>query len=100
MTVGELRKVLESYPDDRQAFFSPQGSKTVYFVDRVVTTRFGGNPCMECEDAPTFDDIEGMVDACWEEHHDSMTETEKQAIMEFSDLAYQANKERRLEAVV
>ena len=98
--VGELINILRKYPADRYVFFSEVGSKQMRFVDNVRTTRSGNYPLLETDEAPNFDDIEGMADACWEEHHDSLTDFQKQAIMEFSELAYQAEKQRKMEAVI
>ena len=100
MKVKDLISALKQYPPEKYVFFTLQGSASMYFIDSVEKTRFGDYPCIGSDDVPSFDDLEGIADACYDEHHKSMTETERIAMMEFSEQARAADKERRLEAVV
>lgn len=100
MRVKDLITALKQYPPDKYVFFTMQGSPTMYFVDSVETTRSGNYPCIGSDEAPNFDDLEGIADACWNEHWTSMTEKERAAMREFSELACQAEKERKLEEAV
>ena len=100
MKVRDLIAALKKYPPDKYVFFAMQGSEQMFFVDKVETTRFADYPCIETNDAPNFADIKGMADACWEADYDSLSELERAAMLNFSEQACQAEKERRLEAVV
>lgn len=92
MTVMELRQALSEFPDDKLVVFTIAGSKSYYWVDQVSETPHANNLCLECEDAPTFEDIEGMADACWETYHTDLTKNQSNALAEVSSLAAEAIK--------
>lgn len=94
MKVGELRKLLDKYDDNDFVHISICGAKQYYHVDKVEETILG-KPILVADEAPDFADIEGFADACWDEHYKSLSELEKQAIREFSDIAREAERESR-----
>lgn len=91
MNVAELRKSLDKFKDDAYVFITIEGSRFYAFIDKIDTTG-KGEPILTSIEAPTFDDLEGLADACWDEHYKSLSELEKQAIREFSDHAREAMK--------
>lgn len=95
MKISELKKALEKYDDDSFVFIAQDGSRTYLFIDKVTETR-KGQPILTSNEAPTFDDLESLADACWDEHYKELSETEKSAILEFSQKAREAEIERRL----
>lgn len=90
MTVKELRQALSEYPDDTKVVFTIAGSKSYYWVDQVSETPYANNVCLECVDAPTFEDIEGMADMCWTTYHTDLTKTQSDALAEVSIKAAEA----------
>ena len=94
MTKKELTKALEPYKDDDTVFLTMEGLRANYFADKITETR-QGQPVLTSIEAPTFDDLEGLADACWDEHYKSLSDLEKSAILEFSQKARDAEIERR-----
>lgn len=96
MKVGELRKLLDKYDDETFVCITINGAKSYYHVDKVEETTLGKPiPILVADEAPDFADIEGFADACWDEHYKSLSELEKQAIREFSDIARESERESR-----
>jgi len=94
MKVAELRKALDRFDDDAYVYITMEGSRSYAFIDKIDTTS-KDEPILTSNEAPTFDDLEGLADACWDEHYKSLSELEKQAIREFSDIAREAERESR-----
>ena len=84
MTVGELIRDLSKYPSTKEVYFTLEGAQQYFSIDKIELTEFGGNPYFTCDSAPEFDDIEGMADACWDGWYKHMSESQKDAIREFS----------------
>ena len=95
MKKSELIKALEKYDDDSFVFIAQDGSRTYLFIDKVTETR-RGQPILTSIEAPTFEDLESLADACWDEHYKDLNDLEKSAILEFSQKAREAEIERRL----
>lgn len=90
MTVKEMIQKLSEYPADKEVYFTLPGSTQYFGTDKLYSTKYGENPCLECDDAPIYEDIEGMADACWDDHYKDMTNAQKDAMIEFSRKAYDA----------
>ena len=71
MTKAQLIKALENYGDDTQVHFTLPGAEHIFYIDKVNHTPTGV-PVLECEDAPTFDDVCGMADACFIDHKNNL----------------------------
>lgn len=95
MRKSELIKALEKYDDDAFVFITQEGNRSMLFIDKVTESR-QGQPILTSNEAPTFDDLEGLADACWDEHYKSLNEMEKSAILEFSQKAREAEIKRRM----
>lgn len=95
MKKSELIKALEKYDDDDFVYIAQDGSRTYLFIDKVTETR-QGKPILTSVEAPTFDDLESLADACWDEHYKDLNDLEKSAILEFSQKAREAEIKRRM----
>lgn len=95
MRLKDLKKALEPYDDDAFVFITQEGNRSVLFIDKVTETR-QGQPVLTSNEAPTFDDLEGLADACWDEHYKDLNELERSAILEFSQKARDAEIKRRM----
>lgn len=95
MKISELKKALEPYDDDAFVFITQEGNRSYMFIDKVTETR-QGQPILTSVEAPTFDDLESLADACWDEHYKDLNELEKSAILEFSQKARESEIQRRM----
>lgn len=95
MLVKDLKRALEPYEDDAFVFIAIEGSRSYAFVDKIDKTS-KGHPILTSIEAPTFDDLEGLADACWDEHYKDLNELERSAILEFSQKARDAEITRRM----
>lgn len=93
MTVKELIEKLNKFPEDKEVFFTLPGSKSFYDTDKVYSMKNSSCPCIECDDAPSFEDLEGMADACWDDNYRFLTESQREAIIEFSNKAMRCSDE-------
>lgn len=89
MNKVELITALAEFPDDIEVFITLPGATQIFYIDKV-TKHNEKSPVLETNEAPEYDDIEGMADACWDEHFKDMSESEKTAIMVFSEKAAKA----------
>ena len=95
MKKSELIKALDPYDDDAFVFITQEGNRSYMFIDKVTETR-QGQPILTSVEAPSFDDLEGLADACWDEHYKDLNDLEKSAILEFSQKAREAEIKRRM----
>lgn len=95
MRVKDLKRALESYDDDAFVFIEIEGNRSCRFIDKITKDR-RGQPVLKSIEAPTFDDLEGLADACWDEHYKDLNELERSAILEFSQKARDAEIHRRM----
>ena len=95
MQVKDLKKALEKYDEDKFVFIEIEGDRTCRFIDKITEDR-RGQPVLKSIEAPTFDDLEGLADACWDEHYKDLNELERSAILEFSQKARDAEIHRRM----
>ena len=89
MTTQELVTALEEFPDDIEVYITLPGATQIFYIDKITKHR-GVDPVIETDEAPEFADIEGMADACWDEHYKKMSESQKNAMIEFSNKAEKA----------
>lgn len=86
MKVSALRKVLDKYDDNDFVHISIEGSREYFYIDKVEETILG-KPILTAEEAPSFESLEGIAKACYEEHKDSLTELQISALENFGEVA-------------
>ena len=85
-TVSDLKKLLEEYDDNDFVFITLEGSRSHYFIDKTEET-INGKLVLACEDAPEFEDIEGMASACYEENKSLLSQLQITALSCFDAVA-------------
>lgn len=96
MKKADLLKALEPYEDDRFVYISIKGARLYFHIDKIEKTILGG-PILTAEEAPDFESIEGMAVECYEEHRDSMSNLQKEALRSFEEVAEAVREEERKE---
>lgn len=86
MTKSDLIKALQAYPDDKHIYITLKGAKQVFPIETVnYATPYSKSPCLEADEAPSFDDIEGMAWECFKQYKESLLPWQVDALVEVCD---------------
>jgi len=88
MTKSELIRALEGVDDSVEVYLGMQGVESPFWIDEVNIQK--GKPVLRPADAPEFEDICKMADACYEEWGSGLKDCELGALANVSDKAERA----------